>query len=53
MKKWAKEITEPLALLFNILFYSGIFLESLKRANIIAIHKKMTKFLFITTGQYP
>ena len=40
MKIWAKEINESLALLFNMLFTDNIFLESLKLANIIPIHKK-------------
>ena len=53
MKKCAKEISEPLALLFNMSFFNGIFPESLKLANIIPIHKKDDKNLLITTGQYP
>ena len=43
MKKCAKEISEPLALLFNMSFFNGIFPESLKLANIIPIHKKDDK----------
>ena len=40
LKKCAKELTEPLGLLFNMSFSNGIFPESLKLANIIPIHKK-------------
>ena len=40
MKKCAKEISEPLALLFNMSFSNGIFPESLKLANIVPIQKK-------------
>ena len=40
MKILAKEINESLALLFNMLFTDNIFLETLKLANIIPIHKK-------------
>ena len=53
MKKCAKEISEPLAFLFNMSFSNRIFPESLKLADIIPIHKKeMAKHLLITTGQY-
>ena len=45
MKKCAKEISEPLELLFNMSFSNGIFPESLKLANIISIHKKDDKTL--------
>ena len=45
MKKCAKEICEPLALLFNMSSSNGIFPESLKLANIIPIHKKDDKTL--------
>ena len=45
MKKCAKEISEPLALLFNMSFSNGIFPESLNLANIIPIHKKDDKTL--------
>ena len=45
MKKCAKEISEPLALLFNMSFTNGIFPESLKLANIIPILKKDDKTL--------
>ena len=40
MKKCAKEINKPQPLLFNISFSNGIFLESLKLADIIPIHKE-------------
>ena len=43
LKKCAKELSEPLALLFNMSFSNGIFPESLKLANIIPIHKKDDK----------
>ena len=43
LKKYAKELSEPLALLFNMSFSNGIFPESLKLANIIPIHKKDDK----------
>ena len=43
MKKCAERLSEPLELLFNMSFSNGIFPESLKRANIIPIHKKGDK----------
>ena len=43
LKKCAKELSEPLALLFTMSFSNGIFPESLKRANVIPIHKKEDK----------
>ena len=43
MKKYAKEINKPQPLLFNISFSNGIFLESLKLADIIPIHKEKKK----------
>ena len=43
LKKCAKELSKPLALLFNVNFSNGIFLESSKLANIIPIHKKDEK----------
>ena len=43
MKKCAKEINEPQPLLFNISFSNGIFLESLKLADTIPIHKEKKK----------
>ena len=43
LKKCAEELSEPLALLFNMSFSNGIFPESLKLANIIPIHKKDDK----------
>ena len=46
MKKCAKELSEPLALLFNISFSNGAFPESLILENII--HKKDNK-TFVNT----
>ena len=43
MKKYAKEISKPLALLFNMSFSNGIFPESFILANITPIHKKDDK----------
>ena len=43
LKKCAKELNEPLALLVNMSFSNGIFPESSKLANIIPIHKKGDK----------
>ena len=43
MKKCAKEINKPQPLLFNISFSNGIFLESLKLADTIPIHKEKKK----------
>ena len=56
MKKCAKEINKPQPLLFNISFSNGIFLESLKLADIIPIHKEKKKrenIFLTTTGLYP
>ena len=43
LKKYAKQLSKPLALLFNMSFSNGILPESLKLANIIPIHKKDDK----------
>ena len=40
LKKCAKELSKPPALLSNMSFSNNIFPESLKLANIIFIHKK-------------
>ena len=46
VKKCAKEMSEPLALLFNMSFSNGIFPDSLKLTNIIPIHKKYEKKIY-------